>query len=126
MRTMAKATWIAGGAAVALALGTATAVAATGGGTDDGPRVVQSGTPAGEDRTPRPTPSDQPSPVPVGPSTPGAGGRGADDPATHDVGDDHGTDDAATHDVGDDHGTDDPATHDAGDDHRTGGHGADD
>jgi hypothetical protein len=112
MRTMAKATWIAGGAAVALTLGTATAVAATGGGTDDGPRVVQSGTPAGEDRTPRPTPSDQPSPVPVGPSTPGARGRGADDPATHDVGDDHGADD--------------PATHDAGEHHGLGGHGSDD
>jgi hypothetical protein len=63
---------------------------------------------------------------------------GADDPATHDVGDDHGgttssaprasSDDGATHDVGDDHGgattsnsgrggADDPATHDATDDH---------
>lgn len=28
----------------------------------------------------------------------------ADDPATHDAGDDHGNDDPATHDIGDDHG----------------------
>jgi uncharacterized membrane protein YgcG len=52
--------------------------------------------------------------------------RGADDPATHDAGDDTsdattGTDDPATHDAGDDNGgtttgTDDPATHDADDD----------
>jgi hypothetical protein len=57
---------------------------------------------------PLPTPAAAPAPAPT------AGGRnGADDPATHDVGDDHGVDDPATHDVGDDHG-------------RHGGHGSDD
>ena len=45
---------------------------------------------------------------------------GADDPATHDVGDDNGVDDPATHDVGDDNGVDDPATHDVGDDNGVG------
>ena len=49
-----------------------------------------------------------------------------DDPATHDVGDDHGVDNPATHDVGDDHGVDNPATHDVGDDHGVGGHSSDD
>jgi hypothetical protein len=51
-----------------------------------------------------------------------------DDPAAHDLADDHGggsgdgADDPATHDLGDDHGgergsgSDDPADHDAGDD----------
>ncbi len=43
--------------------------------------------------------------------------NGADDPATHDVGDDRGVDDPAGHDVGDDNGVDDPAGHDVGDDH---------
>jgi merozoite surface protein 4 len=77
----------------------------------------------------------------------GTSSQGMDDPATHDVGDDHGgdrdrgrgADDPATHDMGDDRGgadagpgsadsgpgsansgrggADDPATHDAGYDH---------
>jgi hypothetical protein len=55
----------------------------------------------------------------------------SDDPANHDVGDDHGrlsgSDDPAQHDVADDDsagrgGADDPANHDAGDDH--GRHGS--
>jgi hypothetical protein len=77
--------------------------------------------------------------------------RGMDDPATHDVGDDHGgatrgrgaddsgpgstnsgrvgDDDPAGHDAGDDHGSgrhgaDDPTTHDAGDDHGRDDHGS--
>ena len=112
MRTLVTATLIAGGAAVALGLGTAAAVAATGdGGRDDSSRIVQpSGTssPVIEDRIPRPTPSDLPTAVP-GPAP-----------------DDHGVDDPATHDVGAAHGLDDPATHDVGDDHGSGGHGADD
>src|SRR3954451_22782122 len=99
MRTLGRAALIAGGAVLALGLGTAAAVAATGdGGGDDGVRVVQPGgstSPMVEDRIPRPTPSDPPSAVPV-PS-----------PA-------------------DDHGVDDPATHDVGDDHGSGGHGSDD
>src|SRR3954470_11558425 len=97
MRTSIRMTLIAGAAAVALGLGTAAAVAATGGG-DDGPGVVeQTSTPGPtvDDRTPRPTPSDVATPLTV----PG---------------------------VGDDHGVDDPATHDLGDDHGSGGHGADD
>lgn len=49
-----------------------------------------------------------------------------DDPATHDVGDDHGSDDPATHDVNDDNGNDDPATHDVGDDHGGDVSGSDD
>jgi hypothetical protein len=74
----------------------------------------------------------------VSTATPSAPHGGADDPATHDVADDHGgaarstprasSDDGATHDAGDDHGggatsssgrggADDPATHDATDDH---------
>ena len=127
MRTLGRAALIAGGAVLALGLGTAAAVAATGdGGGDDAVRVVQPGgttSPMVEDRIPRSTPSDPPSAVPV-PSP--ADDHGADDPATHDVGDDHGADDPATHDVADDHGADDPATHDVGDDHGSGGHGADD
>ena len=55
-------------------------------------------------------------------------GRGADDGANHDVGDDrgrggHGADDGVNHDVNDDRGgatarrgADDPANHDVGDD----------
>src|SRR3954468_12038956 len=56
----------------------------------------------------------------------GSARHGADDPAAHDIGDDHGStttvggnDDPATHDIGDDRGgatsgggNDDPATHD--------------
>ncbi len=61
-----------------------------------------------------------------------------DDPATHDVGDDHGSDDPATHDVGDDSGSDDSGSDDNsgpgnshGDDDHGGsddnsGHGSDD
>lgn len=117
MRTSIRLTLIAGGAALALGLGTAAAVAATGGGGDDAPGVVEhSGTPAPvlEDILARPTPSDLPAPVPV----PSAGDdHGADDPATHDVGDDHGASGR---------GADDPAGHDAGDDHGSGGHGGDD
>jgi len=117
MRTLVKATLIAGSAAVALGLGTAAAVAATGdGGRDDSPRIVQpSGTPSPvlEDRIPRPTPSDVPTAVPM----PAPDDHGADDPAIHDVGDDHGSGG---------HGADDPAGHDSGDDHGSGGHGADD
>ncbi|WP_285113797.1 hypothetical protein [Leifsonia sp. fls2-241-R2A-40a] len=96
MRSSIRLTLIAGGAALALGLGTAAAVAATGGGGDDAPGVVEhSGTPAPvlEDRLDRPTPSDLPAPVPT---------------------------------AVDDHGSDDPATHDIGDDHGSGGHGADD
>jgi hypothetical protein len=67
--------------------------------------------------------------------------QGADDPATHDVGDDHGgltgsDDDPATHDVGDDHGgltgSDDDGTDDSGnsgpgsDDSLNSGPGSDD
>lgn len=126
MRALGRASLIAGGAVLALGLGTAAAVAATGDRAgDDAPRVVQTpGTPAPvmEDRTARPTPSDLPTAVPV----PAPDDHGADDPATHDVGDDHGADDPATHDIGDDHGTDDPTAHDVGDDHGSGGHGADD
>ncbi len=50
----------------------------------------------------------------------GSGRGGADDPANHDVGDDHsghGADDPADHDLGDDHGGGDRSGHDAGDDH---------
>ena len=126
MRTLVKATLIAGSVAVALGLGTAAAVAATGdGGRDDSPRTVQpSGTPSPvlEDRIPRPTPSDLPTVVPV----PASDDHGVDDPATHDVADDRGVDDPATHDVADDHGVDDPATHDVGDDHGAAGHDAGD
>ena len=43
--------------------------------------------------------------------------HGVDDPLTHDIGDDHGIHDPLTHDIGDDHGVDDPLTHDVGDDH---------
>jgi hypothetical protein len=50
--------------------------------------------------------------------------HGVDDPATHDIGDDHGVDNPATHDVGDDHGVDDPAMHDVGDDHGVSGSGS--
>jgi hypothetical protein len=102
---------------------------------DDVPAVTPSAVPA-----PAPAPAPAPTaPAPAAPTpaaapapaavpAPSAGGRnGADDPVTHDVGDDHGVDDPATHDVGDDrgHGADDPANHDAGDDHG-GHHGADD
>ena len=93
-------------------------------GADDVPAVTPSAVPA---PAPAPAVTTAPAAVPA----PTAGGRnGADDPVTHDVGDDHGVDDPATHDVGDDHGglsgghgADDPADHDAGDDH--GGHGSD-
>ena len=64
-------------------------------------------------------------------------GRGADDGAGHDLGDDHGrrhggrgADDGAGHDLGDDHGrrhggrgADDGAGHDLGDDHGRRGRG---
>jgi hypothetical protein len=69
--------------------------------------------------------SDNPRPQVV---IPASTSRSADDPATHDVNDDHGVDvttsttnttvsddNPATHDVGDD-GVDNPATHDVGDD----------
>jgi len=65
--------------------------------------------------------------------------HGSDDPATHDVGDDHGDDrtkpttststPSTTVSTFDGHGDDDPATHDVGDDHGgdgSGGHGSDD
>src|SRR3954471_13818471 len=59
-------------------------------GADDVPAVTPSAVPA-----PAPTPAPAAAP-------PTAGGRdGAEDPVTHDVGDDHGVDDPATHDVGD-------------------------
>jgi hypothetical protein len=87
MRRLARLTLIAGSAVVALGLGTAAAVAATGPG-DDGPRVVQQTV----------------TPAPAGTHDVGDD-HGGDDPATHDVGDDHGGDDPATHDVGDDHGS---------------------
>jgi hypothetical protein len=48
----------------------------------------------------------------------GSARHGADDPATHDLGDDHG----GTTTGG---GNDDPATHDVGDDSGSGGHGRD-
>lgn len=128
MRTGVRVTMIVGAAALALSAGTAGALAATTGrgGADDPPTVIEDrvGTPAPtatEDAS-RPTPDAVPAPGPVGDDRGGlTGGHGADDPATHDVGDDHGADDPATHDVGDDHGADNPATHDVGDDH-----GADD
>ncbi|SEA98747.1 hypothetical protein [Leifsonia sp. 21MFCrub1.1] len=131
MRNSIRMAWIGGAAVVALGLGTAAAVAATGGtgGDDRLHSVHQSGTPSPvlDDRIQRPTPSDPPTAV----SVPAPDDHGADDPAAHDLGDDHGADDPATHDVGDDHGSgghgaDDPAGHDAGDDHGSGGHGADD
>ena len=69
-----------------------------------------------DDAVPLPAPAtvDVPAvgPAPAAVPAPTAGGRnGADDPATHDVGDDHGVDDPATHDAGAHHG-------------RHGGHGA--
>ena len=41
---------------------------------------------------------------------------GADDPATHEAGDDNGADDPTTHEAGDDSGADDPSAHEADDD----------
>ena len=90
MRAPIRAALIAGGAAVALTLGAAGALAATG--ADDHPRVTQDDSVATS--TPRPVPATTP-------------------PAA--VVDDHGIDDPATHDVGDDHGGS-----------RGGGHGSDD
>jgi hypothetical protein len=68
--------------------------------------------------------------------SPSADRHGDDDPATHDVNDDHGglsgrggDDDPATHDVNDDHGglsgSDDGGSDDSGSDD-SGGHGSDD
>lgn len=71
MRRLVGMALIGGGAVVALGLGTAAAVAATGDGRDDRPAVVQTVTPA-----PVTTPTDD---------------RGTDNPATHDGGDDHGS-----------------------------------
>ena len=104
MRAPIRAALIAGGAAVALTLGAAGALAATGG--DDHPRVTRDDSVATS--TPRPVPATTPPAAVVD-------GHGVDDPATHDVVDDHGVDDPATHDVGDDHGGS-----------RGGGHGSDD
>ncbi|KQR52266.1 hypothetical protein ASF88_11975 [Leifsonia sp. Leaf336] len=97
MRAPIRAALIAGGAAVALTLGAAGALAATG--ADDHPRVTQ------DDSVATSTSTSTPRPVPA--TTPPAAvvdDHGVDDPAAHDVGDDHGVDDPATHDVGDDHG----------------------
>ncbi|GAA2059068.1 hypothetical protein [Leifsonia soli] len=117
MRNSIRMAWIGGAAVVALGLGTAAAVAATAGagGDDRLHSVHQSGTPSPvlDDRIQRPTPSDPPTAV----SVPAPDDHGADDPAAHDLGDDHGSGG---------HGADDPAGHDAGDDHGSGGHGADD
>jgi hypothetical protein len=49
-----------------------------------------------ETSTPTPSSTSTPFPTPSPSST--------DDPATHDLNDDHGVDDPATHDVNDDHG----------------------
>jgi hypothetical protein len=77
-------------------------------GADDVPAVTPSPMPA-------PAPAVTPAPVPAAAPAPTTGGRhGADDPVSHDAGDDHGVDDPATHDAGDDHGG------------RHGGHGSDD
>lgn len=103
MRAPIRAALIAGGAAIALALGTAGALAATGG--DDPVRVSQDD--AARTTTPRPVPTSAPPAVVVD-------DQGVDDPATHDISDDHGVDDPATHDMGDDHGG------------HSGGHGSDD
>jgi hypothetical protein len=79
---------------------------------------------------------DRCAPLTTATTTPAATAPGttrvvSDDPANHDVGDDHGqlgsSDDPAQHDVADDNsalrgGADDPANHDAGDDH--GRHGS--
>ncbi len=58
------------------------------------------------------TPAVVPSPSPT--VEPGDD-NGVDDPATHDLGDDHGVD-GLNHDLGDDHGVDGP-NHDLNDDH---------
>ena len=80
-------------------------------GADDVPAVTPSAVPA-----PAPAPVVPPAPAAV----PTSGHHGADDPVTHDVGDDHGG-------LSGGHGADDPADHDAGDDHGGhGGHGSDD
>lgn len=56
-------------------------------------------------------------PTPASTLSPSHSPTHSDDPATHDVGDDHGVDDPATHDVGDDRGGDDHADDNSGDDH---------
>ncbi len=68
---------------------------------------------AGSDVSTNPRPTSSSTPV----STPSPSATHTDDPATHDVGDDHGIDD---------HGNDDPATHDVNDDHGGDRDGADD
>jgi len=90
--------------------------------------------------------STEPAPAFVRSFEPGAAGDngGTDDPATHDLGDDHGDDGARTSTTGTAvattattgtarattvtslRGRDDDPTHDVGDDHGSGGHGADD
>jgi hypothetical protein len=99
---------IAGAVVLALSAGTAGALAATTGrgGADDPPSVIEdnvrvpAATPSPS--APRPTPATVPAPGPA------VDDHGADDPATHDVGDDHG-----------DHG-------DQGAEPGHGGHGGDD
>ena len=128
--------WIATAAVAALALGGGVAAARDGDASSTRGRTHIEDRAHPEDSTstsstsvptlPTSTPT---TPAPTTPAVvpPTAPSGSNDDPATHDVGDDHGVDDPATHDVGDDHGVDDPATHDVGDDHsgsnRGPGHG---
>jgi hypothetical protein len=95
MRTGVRVAMIAGAVVLGLSAGTAGALAATGrGGADDPPGVVEDavGTPAPTPSPsgPRPVPTTIPAPAVVDDHGGAVGGHGADDPATHDAGDDHG------------------------------------
>lgn len=114
--------WIATASVAALALGGGVAAANVGAPTRSTPlprdaASTVSTTPDTDDTATTTTtvastvPTTPPQAPPVtegGPGHPWVEDHGVDDPATHDVGDDHGVDE---------HGADDPATHDVGDDH---------